>query len=619
MTIVGRWFQRCRGALLVATAAWIAASIVAAGGAAAGDDDDDVPPPPRVLPPSVGVPREQVVDLSVTVAPDLPCVWPRGMTALEVTPGATFGRTGRNRVRVVMDEHTGTHLDAPAHFIPPPGSGLPEAGPMGLVTNEKVPAWQLCGEACVIDVRAGRDDVPPGSGRVIGPEVVRAWEEAERPLGPGDVVFFRSDWTRDHYRPFPEGKRFVEAALAGEAPAWPAPAPETIEYLASRGVTTLGLDGPSMGPLPDGAAATHRAGFRHGMVWVECVDHLDRLPTRGALVAILPAKHAGGSGGECRVVAITEPRVAGELVARARARRVADLSLVLDTGLSLASPEAGPEPYRKRVLASFTTPGSPFFALTHDFDSLVGTHLLLPSHSLPARREEVEGADPAIRAAVADHEARYGPLPRDPLTTEAVDPAAAIGPVHVVDIRATRGYGGFAPGRPAGPVINRAYLEEHEASRPFLPGEVVLFRSDFTDDALRARSDPAGAAAADPLWGAPLAGDAEGWPAPTPEALAWLAVRGIRCVGTDAPSLGGVDARESHSVEWMAATLGMVVVENLVNLEAIDGRDAFFLFAPVKIAGTHGGHGRAIALVGDAIPAGAASSPDASALPSERP
>jgi kynurenine formamidase len=53
----------------------------------------------------------------------------------------------------------------------------------------------------------------------------------------------------------------------------------------------------------------------------------------------------------------------------------------------------------------------------------------------------------------------------------------------------------------------------------------------------------------------------------------------------------------------MAASLGLAVVENLVNLRALEGREAFFIFAPAKIAGTRGGHGRAIALVGDRLPA----------------
>ena len=102
-------------------------------------------------------------------------------------------------------------------------------------------------------------------------------------------------------------------------PGWPAPTADTMEYLADRGVTTLGLDGASMGPLPNLAVATHQAGGKRGMVWVECATNLASLPVTGAFFALLPAKHAGGSGGECRCIAITAPEIARELVARARA------------------------------------------------------------------------------------------------------------------------------------------------------------------------------------------------------------------------------------------------------------------------------------------------------------
>jgi kynurenine formamidase len=565
---------------------------------AADDDDTDRAPPPRVLPRSVGVPRDALVDLTLTVAPDLPCVWPQGMTPMAVIPTATFGRTGRHRDMLVIDEHTGTQWDAPAHFVPPPDSGLPGAGPMGLVTGEKVPAWQFCGEACVIDVRKGRDAVEKGASLLIGPDVVREWEIAHRPLGPGDVVLFRSDYSDEFYTPFPAGERFVAAALRKEAPGWPAPTAATMEYLADRGVKTLGLDGASMGPLPDLAVATHQAGGKRGLVWVECATNLRSLPTTGAFFALLPAKHAGGSGGECRCVAITEPRLAATLVARARAHGVVDLSLVLDEDLPVVWPGRGPGEeggrYVSKVLNAFSAARGPFFALTHLLDSMAGTHAVLPSFSLPSSREERDSAELAIREAVATHERRYGPLPASTTTTEEADLAAMIGPAHVVDVRGTRGHGGFAPGRPAGPVINRAFLEEHEARRPFLPGEVVILHSGFTDDHFRPL--PA-APEKDGLFAAPLAGLAEGWPAPTPEAVQWLADRGIRCIGTDGPTLGGVDPRESRSVEWMAATRGMVVVEGLTNVGAIADRDAFFLFAPVKIAGTRGGYGRALALV----------------------
>ena len=150
-----------------------------------------------------------VVDLSLTVAAELPCVWPVGMTPLAVVPTATFGHTGRHRDMLVIDEHTGTQWDAPAHFVPPPDSGLDGAGPMGVVTGDKVPAWQFCGEACVIDLTKHRDDAAHGESFLIGPEHVREWELSHRPLGPGDVVCFRTDYTDTYYKPFPAGERFV--------------------------------------------------------------------------------------------------------------------------------------------------------------------------------------------------------------------------------------------------------------------------------------------------------------------------------------------------------------------------------------------------------------------------
>jgi kynurenine formamidase len=106
--------------------------------------------------------------------------------------------------------------------------------------------------------------------------------------------------------------------------------------------------------------------------------------------------------------------------------------------------------------------------------------------------------------------------------------------------------------------------------------------------------------AQDPCFAMPLAGTAEGWPAVSADAVAYLAERGIRCIGTDGPTLGGVDPATSREIDWMAGTKGLAVVSMLTGLEAIADREAFFLFAPVKIAGTRGGYGRGLALVATA-------------------
>jgi len=546
-------------------------------------------------------PTSGIVDLSLTVAADRPCVWPVGMTPFGVVPTATFGRTGRHRDMLVIDEHTGTQWDAPAHFVPPPDSGLPGAGPMGLITGEKVPVWQFCGEACVIDLTEHRDEAAPGASFLIGPEHVRAWELKHRPLGPGDVVCFRTGYTDAFYKPFPEGERFVSDALRKKAPGWAGPKPETMTYLADRGVMTLAIDSASMGPIPDLAAATHQAGGSRGMVWVECATNLGSLPATGAFVALLPAKHAGGSGGECRLIAVTDPALSATLIARAKARGVVDLSVTLDEKLPVvwtgwSAGEEGAR-YVAKVINDFAKQRGPYLAVSHLFDSCAGTHVVLPGCPLPADLVELAAAEPAIREAVAAYEKRHGPLGTSTLRTAEASLADTMGPAHVVDVRELAGTAAFSAGKPASPLVTRAVLEKHAAARPFRAGEVVLFRSGHTDATLRPIPE---LPALDGCFAMPLTGAAAGWPALAPDAVAFLADRGIRCIGTDGPTLGGVDPVNAREVDWLAATKGIAVVGMLTGLDAIADRDAFFVFAPVKIAATRGGYGRGLALVADA-------------------
>jgi kynurenine formamidase len=118
---------------------------------------------------------------------------------------------------------------------------------------------------------------------------------------------------------------------------------------------------------------------------------------------------------------------------------------------------------------------------------------------------------------------------------------------------------------------------------------VVIFQTGFVDRFLKPEPEAAG------MWVEPLGGKSEGWPAPGPDAILYLKDRGIRCVATDAPDLGGVDPKRALMTYWAMGSNEMVGVEFLANVGAIPGR-AYFLFAAVKIRDCHGGPGRAIAL-----------------------
>lgn len=537
-----------------------------------------------------------VKDLTLLVSPDRPCVWPIGMTQHIVVPSRTIGPGPYRRDLIIIDEHTGTQWDAPAHFVPPPDSGLAGAGAMGLVTGEKVPAWQFCGEACVIDIRKHVDEAPDGESFLIRPEIVYEWEKQHRPLKFGDVVLFRSDYSDKYYKPFPAGERFVTTALRKQTPGWPAPTPETMTYLGEKGVKTLGLDGASMGPLPNLAVATHQAGGKLGMIWTECSTNLGSLPETGAFTAMLVAKHAGGSGGECRSIGITEPALAARLIESARAKRVADLSVTLHEDYPVtwtgSSPGDEASRYVAKTLNAFSKVRGPYFAMTHMLDGQAGTHIVLPSYSLPGKGFDSKRYSPDVIEVLKKYEPRFGPRGNSSMTLDQAPLNQMMGEAHVVDVRKLIGSTN-KDSWPASPAITEEFLKQQNARQPFKAGEVVIFYSGYTDAHFKPLPE---SPELDELFAAPLAGKAEGWPAPTPEAVAYLAEKGIRCIGTDGPTLGGVNRENALLVNWLAASKGILPIEFLMNIGAIHDKSAYFLFAPIKIHGTVGGYGRALAL-----------------------
>src|SRR5258708_583480 len=118
----------------------------------------------------------KVIDLSVPLAEDLPSTWPTHMpfqrklfNYFKDQPALgqpVSGSRGPYHTAVLtIDEHAGTHVDAPAHFIPPPGSGLPNAAEIGKVTVEQLALTDLIGPAAVIDVTALTDTGKLGSAR----------------------------------------------------------------------------------------------------------------------------------------------------------------------------------------------------------------------------------------------------------------------------------------------------------------------------------------------------------------------------------------------------------------------------------------------------------------------
>ncbi len=534
----------------------------------------------------------RIVDLSLLVAPELPCTWPAaGFPPFHSNHYLQIGSLSPyNSDLLVIDGNTGTQLDVPPHSVPLPETGLPNAGPYGRMFTDKVPAWQFGGEACVIDCQDLRDGQTNGRSELVKKERIIAWEKQHRPLGPGDVVLLRSGYSDKYFQPLPAGRRYVAAPVEGKTPAWPDPDPDCMEYLASRKVMALATDSASMGPLPDLAEPTHLAGLKYGMIWTESATGLDQLPTTGAFYAILSPKHADGSYSEGRALAVVGDPLARRLIDSARKKQVADLSVTLSTELPVTWPGRGAgnhrQPYLKVPLFLAANLGR--FHETHVLDAHAGTHLVPPSYALPSAGYENSNYAPDVQAVLAEYETKYGPRGTSGVTAEQVPLAQTCGWARLIDVK--HRIGTTSPSSwPQSPEITVADIEQYEKQHGALqPNEIVIFHCGYSD--AYAKPLPRGLA----CMAEPLDGKREGWPAPGPDAVVYLAAKGIRCVATDGPTLGGSEPKRALMTYWALGSKGMVAVEYLTALAKLP-QEAYFLFAPVKIRGCHGGPGRALA------------------------
>ena len=247
----------------------------------------------------LGAGRLRVIDLTQPLGPETPVIELPAMFAS--SPGVTITPISRYDQRgpawywnsLSFGEHTGTHFDAPVHWIT--GRDLPEG------SCDTIPVERFIGPACVLDFsrQAGADN-----DFVLTAEQVLAWEARHGTIPPRAWVLLRTDWSK---RRDPES--FVNRRADG--PHSPGLHPSASQLLARErdvlgvGVETIGTDAGQAGgfdpPFPN-HAIMHGAG-KFGLA---SLCNLDQLPPTGAVVIAAPLKLVGGSGSPVRVLALVE-------------------------------------------------------------------------------------------------------------------------------------------------------------------------------------------------------------------------------------------------------------------------------------------------------------------------
>ena len=223
-----------------------------------------------------------VEDLTHTLVPDFPTYFGERQFAMERRFG--FAEDGFNLFELRVNEHTGTHMDAPLHFSAD-GQSVAE-----------VPVANLAVPLCVIDIGAKAAESPDAQ---VTPEDLRAWIEANGPIPERACVAMNSGWAA-HLN----SERFRGADAEGKL-HFPGFHLEAAQLLMEESpavgiaVDTLSLD---FGASPD--FATHKAWLPTNRWGLEAVANLDRVPATGATLIVGAIKHAGGTGGPARLFAL---------------------------------------------------------------------------------------------------------------------------------------------------------------------------------------------------------------------------------------------------------------------------------------------------------------------------
>ncbi|GEL16873.1 cyclase family protein [Pseudonocardia asaccharolytica] len=189
-------------------------------------------------------------------------------------------------------EHTGTHFDAPVHWV---------TGKDGEDVAQ-VPAARLLAPAVVLDFSAESADDPDF---LLEIEHVRAWEAGHGALPEGGWLLYRTGWDARSA----DATRFLNADEKG--PHTPGISVACARWLAEEtallgvGVETVGTDAGGAHSF-DPPFPCHAFLLGAGKYGLTQLQNLARLPATGAVVIAGPLPIVGGSGSPARVLALVE-------------------------------------------------------------------------------------------------------------------------------------------------------------------------------------------------------------------------------------------------------------------------------------------------------------------------
>jgi len=185
---------------------------------------------------------------------------------------STLQKDGVNLTKIIIGSHTGTHLDAPRHFIQD-GIGI-----------DKIPPDKLLGEAYVADLSRK----PIGSG-ITSQDLKRDLEEK---ISRDDIVVIYTGCS-EHWGDESINQNYTY--LTGDA----------ADYLVSKKIRAVGIDFLSVEKFKAPEPVAHKTLLANGIFIIESLSSaLKQFVGERILMICMPIKLQDGDGAPSRVVAV---------------------------------------------------------------------------------------------------------------------------------------------------------------------------------------------------------------------------------------------------------------------------------------------------------------------------
>lgn len=222
--------------------------------------------------------QAEKVDLTHPLKEEMP-VWPgHPCFCHDLVESYEEGAVSKH-YRLSLGEHTGTHLDAPLHFIQPPNGW----------SIDKTPIEYLMGRMLVMRFPE------MGGGGCISLAMIQQWEADHAHVQAGDSVFFSFGWD----------KKWGDS-LDTYFHSWPGIDGKAAQYLAARHVRLVGCDCASIDASGSEDFPAHRALLSAGVLIGENFNNLGEVGSIATFVG-LPLPIVDGTGSPLRAVAILSP------------------------------------------------------------------------------------------------------------------------------------------------------------------------------------------------------------------------------------------------------------------------------------------------------------------------